>query len=91
MPGEIQCSYDTRSKSSNRTLSAGSIGQAENCITEGGYAVRYRITETGFGRLNEQERLELSRLLIKAGYAVKQGREKPSPKATAYKCESRVK
>ncbi len=47
--------------------------------------MRYRITETGFGRLNEQERLELSRLLIKAGYAVKQGREKPSPKAAAYK------
>ena len=47
--------------------------------------MRYRITETGFGRLNEQERLELSRLLIKAGYAVKQGREKTNPKNTVYK------
>ena len=47
--------------------------------------MRYRITEAGFGRLNEQERLELSRLLVKAGYAVKQGREKPNPKNTTYK------
>lgn len=47
--------------------------------------MRYRIAEVGFGRLNEQERLELSRLLVKAGYAVKQGREKPNPKNTTYK------
>ena len=47
--------------------------------------MRYRITEAGFGRLNEEERLELSRLLVKAGYAVKQGREKLNPKNTTYK------
>lgn len=47
--------------------------------------MRCRITEAGFGRLNEEERLELSRLLVKAGYAVKQGREKLNSKNTTYK------
>ena len=32
------------------------------------------------GSLNEQDRLELARLLIKAGYAVRLGREKPQGK-----------
>lgn len=34
--------------------------------------------------LNENDRLELAKLLIKAGYAVKLGRERPSGSTAAY-------
>jgi len=41
-----------------------------------------RIIEQKYGRLNEDERLEIGRLLLKAGYQVKLGREKPPGKRT---------
>lgn len=34
------------------------------------------------GNLNETERLEIARLLIKAGYTVRLGKEKPAGKST---------
>lgn len=40
----------------------------------------YSIKDKG---LNDQERLDLARLLIKAGYVVKIGREKPAGKKNA--------
>lgn len=39
----------------------------------------YSVKDKG---LNDQERLDLARLLIKAGYVVKIGREKPSRKSS---------
>lgn len=36
------------------------------------------------GSLNESERLDIARLLIKAGYAVKLDREKKSPQNSTY-------
>ena len=44
---------------------------------------RQRIYSAKNMSLNEQERLDLSRLLVKAGYAVKIGREKQEGKANA--------
>lgn len=41
-----------------------------------------RISEQNHGRLNEDDRLELARLLLKAGYTVRIGREKPPGKKT---------
>lgn len=37
------------------------------------------------GALNENDRLELARLLIKAGYTVRMGRERPKAKGNAYR------
>lgn len=39
-----------------------------------------RIYSLKSGSLNEQDRLELARLLIKSGYTVRLGREKPQDK-----------
>lgn len=36
------------------------------------------------GSLNEAERLDMARLLIKAGYTVRLGKERPAGKSTAY-------
>lgn len=47
--------------------------------------MRYRISDIGFSRLNEEDRLQLIQLLSKAGYATRQGRFKPNPKSAAYK------
>lgn len=47
--------------------------------------MRYRISDIGFGRLSEEDRLHLIQLLSKAGYATRQGRFKPNPKSAAYK------
>lgn len=47
--------------------------------------MRYRISDIGFGRLSESDRLQLIQLLSKAGYATRQGRFKPNPKSAAYK------
>ena len=41
---------------------------------------KQRISSVKDKGLNEQERLELAKLLIKAGYVVKIGREKPPGK-----------
>lgn len=46
-------------------------------------ANRQRIYSSKDKSLNEQERLELARLLIKAGYIVKVGKEKPEGKPNA--------
>ncbi|WP_206458675.1 resolvase [Anaerovorax sp. IOR16] len=44
-----------------------------------------RIYSLKSGSLNEADRLEIARLLIKAGYTVRIGREKPSGrKSSAY-------
>ena len=42
-----------------------------------------RIQPQTTGSLNEQDRLELAKLLVKAGYSVKLGRER-KPKASGY-------
>lgn len=42
-----------------------------------------RIYSLKGGSLNEQDRLELARLLVKAGYTVRLGREKPQGKVNA--------
>lgn len=42
-----------------------------------------KITEQKNGKLNEQDRLQLATLLIKAGYVVKIGKEKPAGKNTS--------
>lgn len=47
--------------------------------------MRYRISDVGFGRLSEGDRLQLIQLLSKAGYATRLGRLKPNPKSTSYK------
>lgn len=47
--------------------------------------MRYRISDIGFSRLNEEDRLQLIQLLSKVGYATRQGRFKPNPKSAAYK------
>jgi hypothetical protein len=43
--------------------------------------MKQRIYAQKSGALNEQERLDIARLLIKAGYTVRIGREKPDGKA----------
>ncbi|MCD7722733.1 MAG: resolvase [Clostridiales bacterium] len=45
---------------------------------------RQRIYNRKNNGLNEKERLELANLLLKAGYAVKIGREKRNANSTAY-------
>lgn len=47
--------------------------------------MRYRISDNGFGRLSEEDRLQLIWLLSKAGYATRQGRVKPNPRSATYK------
>lgn len=44
----------------------------------------HRIYEVNGGSLTEAERLELARLLIKAGYTVSLGRDKSSGKLRKY-------
>lgn len=44
---------------------------------------RQRIYSQKDKGLNEQERLDIARLLIKAGYTVKIGKEKPTGKSNA--------
>ncbi len=39
-----------------------------------------RIYEQKDGQLNKEDRLELAKLLVKAGYTVRVGREKPQGK-----------
>lgn len=41
-----------------------------------------KITDQKHGKLNEQDRLELARLLVKAGYTVSLGKEKTAGKTT---------
>lgn len=43
-----------------------------------------RIHDQRFGRLTEQERIEIARLLIKAGYTVRLGKVKDGSKTVAY-------
>ena len=43
--------------------------------------MKIRITEQKHGSLTEAERLEIARLLVKAGYSVRIGKERPSEKA----------
>ena len=43
-----------------------------------------KITDQRNGRLVESERIELAKLLIKAGYTVRIGKEKQGSKAVAY-------
>lgn len=43
-------------------------------------AKKQRISSLKTGSLNENERLEIARLLLKAGYTVNMGREKPPEK-----------
>jgi len=45
---------------------------------------KQRIYSVKNNSLNEPDRLELARLLIKAGYAVRLGREKVNPKSTSF-------
>ena len=45
---------------------------------------RQRIYSQKSGALNEFDRLELAKLLIKAGYTVRIGRERPPGKSGAY-------
>ena len=40
-----------------------------------------RITDQTYGKLNEEDRLTIARLLIKAGYTVRVGKEKTSTAA----------
>lgn len=41
-----------------------------------------KITEQKNGRWNEEDRLELAKILLKAGYTVRIGKEKPPGKST---------
>ena len=51
-----------------------------------------KIFEQNNGRLNEDERLELARLLLKAGYTVRVGREKlPGKRSNVYLEYARVR
>jgi len=51
----------------------------------GGRRGEVKIFEQNNGRLNEDERLELARLLLKAGYTVRVGREKlPGKRSNVY-------
>ena len=43
-----------------------------------------KIHDQRFGRLIDSERVELARLLIKAGYTVRIGKEKQGSKTVAY-------
>lgn len=45
---------------------------------------RQRIYSKKNSSLNEQDRLDLARMLAKAGYAVRVGREKPNAKSSSY-------
>lgn len=45
---------------------------------------RQRIYNVKNNALNEQERLDLARMLAKAGYAVRLGRVKQNPKSNTY-------
>ena len=42
----------------------------------------YKITVQKNGRFNDEDRLALAQLLIKAGYTVRIGKEKPDGKTT---------
>ena len=44
----------------------------------------YRIQPQATGSLDKQDLLELAKLLIKAGYTARQGREKKKPNANSY-------
>ena len=45
---------------------------------------KQRIYSAKNNSLNEQDRLNMAALLIKAGYAVRLGREKINPKSSSY-------
>ena len=46
----------------------------------GGRRGKVKISEQKNGKLNAEDRLEIAKLLIKAGYTVRVGREKPPGK-----------
>lgn len=48
----------------------------------GGRRGEVKIYEQKDGQLNKEDRLELAKLLVKAGYTVRVGREKPPGKRT---------
>lgn len=51
-------------------------------ISESWYSVMAKITDQKCGTLSESDRLALAALLIKAGYVVRVGRERPPGKDT---------